>query len=188
MRIVMVKSVFTTFMITTSGLLLVGKLFFSSLFGMLGYAAIPLDQLHKLKASTQIVDKLKANHKTKKNRVTKKFAKRTGKKVGATAVSAATIGTVAVVGTLTYIELNEYCEEKGELLKEENILFNKSDVFNFSQCMEEAKQDSTQIAEEAWSMVKKSGSEVLDEIDNFFEPSRRELTEIFDKIDKYFAN
>lgn len=184
----MIKSVLTTFFITLSGLLLVGKIFFSSLFGMLGYAAIPLEQLHKLKASTQVVEKLKANHKTKKNKITKKFAKRTGKKVGATAVSAATIGTVAVVGTLTYIELNEYCEEKKELLKEEDILYGQSTEFDFSQCMEEAKAESTQIAEEAWSMVKQSGTEVFDEIDNFFEPSRRELTDIFEKIDKFFAN
>lgn len=184
----MIKPIISTFLITTSSLLLVGNIFFNSLFGMLGYAAIPLEQLHKLKASTQVVDKLKANHKAKKKKVTKRFAKRTGKKVGATAVSAATIGTVAVVGTLTYIELNEYCEEKRELLKEENILFNKNQSFDFTQCMEEAKADSTQIAEEAWLMVKKSGAEAFDEIDNFFEPSRRELVDIFDKIDKYFAN
>lgn len=184
----MIKPILTTFVLTTSSLLLAGKLFFSSLFGMMGYAAIPLEQLHKLKATTQVVDKMKANHKTKKNRITKRFAKRTGKKVGATAVSAATIGTVAVVGTLTYIELNEYCEEKRELTKEENILFGKNDAFDFNQCLEEAKVESTEIAEEAWMMVKDSGTEVLDDIDNFFEPSRRELVDIFEKIDKYFAN
>lgn len=184
----MIKPILATFFITLASLLLAAKLFFSSFLSALGYAAIPLEQLYKLKASTQIIEKLKVNHKTRKSKVTKRFAKRTGKKVGATAVSAATIGTVAVVGTLTYIELNEYCEQKHELLKEENILFNKNDSFNFSLCMEEAKADSSQIAEEAWRMVKNSGTEVIDEIDNFFEPSRRELVEIFEKIDQFFSN
>ena len=184
----MIKVILTTIVITLSSLLLVANVFFSNLFNMLGYAVIPLEQLHKLKASTQVVERLKANHKTKKHKITKRFAKRAGKKVGATAVSAATIGTVAVVGTLTYIELNEYCEEKHELIKEENILYSQNTAFNFTQCMEGAKADSSQIAKEAWSMVKKSGSEVFDEIDYFFEPSRGELIDMFEKIDNYFAN
>ncbi|MBU2872171.1 hypothetical protein [Colwellia sp. E2M01] len=183
----MIKSVLSTFTITTASLLLIGKLFMSSLLGVLGYAAVPLAELSSLKASQQAVNKLKANHQSKKTKATKKFAKRTGKKVGAIALSAVTIGTVAVVGTLTYIELNEYCEQKRELINEENILYNTNLSFDFNICMEEAKADSTLIADEAWKTVKESSAEVVGEINNFLQPSREELRKLFEKIDRYFA-
>ncbi|TYK64349.1 hypothetical protein [Colwellia echini] len=183
----MIKSVISTFSVTMVSLLLIGKLFFSSLLGVFGYAALPIAELSKLKASQQVVDKLKTNHKAKKTKTTTKFAKRTGKKVGAIAISAATIGTVAVIGTLTYIELNEYCEEKRELINEENILYNTNLTFDFNICMEQAKSESSLIADEAWSTVKASSTEVIDNINGFLKPSREELSRLFEKIDKYFA-
>lgn len=184
----MVKSVLSTFSITVVTMLFVVKLFFSSMLGFLGYATLPLEQFQKLKASQQVVNKLKANHKAKKVKVTKRFFKRTGKKVGATAISAATIGTVAVVGTLTYIEINEYCEDKNTLIEEENILFNKSDVFDFDACVEEVKSDSSKITQEAWLMVKQSSDDMVESLDDVLAPTRKELIKLFETIDKYFNN
>ncbi|MEE1673608.1 hypothetical protein SNR37_003034 [Agarivorans aestuarii] len=180
------KVVISTFTLTLATLVIILKLSFSSLLSFVGYAAIPINELHKLTASNIAIEKLKNNHVNKKTRVTKRFAKRTAKKVGATAVSAATIGTVAVIGTMTYIEINEFCEDQRQLSEEENILFNKNLTFDFSACVKSAKEDSTEIAQEAWTMVKQSGKSAVESVDEALDPSRRELTKAFEAIDQFF--
>lgn len=58
------------------------------------------------------MQKMQSRHKSKSANVSKRFVKRSGKKLAITAVSAATIGIVAVIGTLTYLEISQYCDEK----------------------------------------------------------------------------
>ncbi len=155
--------------------------------GLLGYSAIPLSELAKLKTSSQVVDKMKARHKTKKVNATKKFYKKAGKKVSVTAVSAATLGTVAVVGTLTYLEISQYCEEQKELIDEENILFSTDMAFDAESCMSSAKEDSIKITDEAIKAIKQTSIEatrtIIDNADEFLEPSRKELIKFFEYID-----
>ncbi|MBW8190614.1 hypothetical protein K0504_06150 [Neiella marina] len=180
------KAVISTFTLTIATFIIIAKLFFSSLLSLAGYAAMPISEFQKLTASKATIEKLKHNHAKKKSRVANRFVKRTAKKIGATAVSAATIGTVAVVGTLTYIEINEFCEDKKQLSEEENILFDKNDAFDFNACVQSATDDSVEITQEAWAAVQEKGESAVDAIDEALEPSRKELIKIFEKIDRFF--
>lgn len=170
------------------------KFFFSSLLGLFGYAAIPVENLAQLNQSKKIVQKMQNRHKTKSANVSKRFIKRSGKKVAITAVSAATIGTVAVIGTLTYLEVSQFCDEKRVLNDDANILFNTDEVFDMQACLEQGKQDSVQFANEAWQGVKDSSSVVLDDVlksiekssDELLDPSRKATAELFESIDKWY--
>lgn len=158
---------------------LVIKFFLNGLLGIFGFTAIPVQMLSQLNHSKQIVDKMKTRHKGKKYNASKRFVKKSGKKVAATAVSAATIGTVAVIGTLTYLEISQYCDEQRELMIDENLLYDTSSTFDLSACLVEAKKDSTAIADEAWLSIKQSS-------DDFFEPSRQAMVELFESIDQWY--
>ena len=173
--------------LTALTITVIGKFFLSSLLGLFGYSAIPLESLQKLNASKQIVDKMKTRHKTKKVNASKKFYKKAGKKVSVTAVSAATLGTIAVVGTLTYLEVSQYCEEQKELVDEENILFSTDKSFDNQACLSRAKEDSIAITDEAIEAIKAASLDVadkfIDSANELLEPSRQELIKIFEYID-----
>ncbi len=166
------------------------KFFFSSIFAFFGYAALPIDHLSKLTHSKNIVQKMQNRHKTKNANVSKRFIKRSGKKVAITAVSAATIGTVAVIGTLTYLEVSQFCDEKRVLNEDANILFDTQESFDMEACLEQGKQDSALFANEAWESVKNSSSEVFDSIekssDELLDPSRKATVELFESMDKWY--
>jgi len=184
------KAVFSTLVfIGFTGVIAV-KFFFSSIFALFGYAALPIESLNNLTHSKKIVQKMQSRHKTKTANVSKRFIKRSGKKVAITAVSAATIGTVAVIGTLTYLEISQYCDDKRILNEDANILFDTQKEFNMQACLDQGKQDSAHFANEAWQSVKTSGSEVLDSIeqssDELLDPSRKATVELFESIDKWY--
>ncbi len=150
--------------------------FFSSIFALFGYTALPIDQLAKLTHSQKVIQKkCKNGIRTKSANVSKRFIKRSGKKVAITAASAATIGTVAVIGTLTYLEVSQYCDEQRVLSEDANILFDTNTAFDMKACLEQGKQDSAHFANEAWQGVKNSSSEVLDDVLNSIEKSSDEL-------------
>ncbi len=184
------KAVLSTLIIIVIAGSIVIKFFFSSIFALFGYAALPLEHLNSLTHSQKIVQKMQSRHKTKSANVSKRFVKRSGKKVAITAVSAATIGTVAVIGTLTYLEISQYCDEKRVLNDDANILFDTQQEFDMQACLEQGKQDSAHFANEAWQSVKGSGSEILDKIekssDELLDPSRKATVELFESIDKWF--
>ena len=66
----------------------------------------------------------------KKSRITKRFVKRSGKRVASGALAAATVGTVAVVAAMTTIEIADYCEEQKELQADLDILDGTSTEFD----------------------------------------------------------
>jgi len=184
------KTVLSTLVIIFFAGFLAVKFFFSSVFGLFGYAALPIESLNSLTHSKKIVQKMQSRHKTKSANVSKRFVKRSGKKVAITAVSAATIGTVAVIGTLTYLEISQYCDEKRILNEDANILFDTQHEFDMQACLEQGKLDSANFANEAWYSIKDTGSEVLDGIekssDELLDPSRKATVELFESIDKWF--
>jgi len=184
------KTVLSTLLLTGFAAFIAFKFFFSSIFGLFGYAALPIEQLNKLAHSKNIVKKMQSRHKTKSANVSKRFIKRSGKKVAITAVSAATIGTVAVIGTLTYLEISQYCDEKLVLNDDANVLFNTENKFDMSACLEQGKQDSANFANEAWQSIKANGSDMLDSIekssDELLDPSRKATVELFESIDKWY--
>ena len=184
------KAVISTLLLTVFAAFIALKFFFSGIFALFGYAALPIEQLSKLTHSKKIVQKMQSRHKTKSANVSKRFIKRSGKKVAITAVSAATIGTVAVIGTLTYLEISQYCDEKRVLNDDANILFDTKEQFDLQACLEQGKQDSAHFANEAWQSVKSSGSEILDNIekssDELLDPSRKATVELFESIDRWY--
>jgi len=184
------KAVISTLMITIIAGAIVFKFFLSSLLTFFGYAILPIENLKSLTHSKKIVQKMQHRNKAKSANVSKRFIKRSGKKVAATAVSAATIGTVAVIGTLTYLEISQYCEDKQLLNEETNILFDTDNVFDMNACLEQGKEDSADFANEAWQGIKETSSGVMDSIeqtsDEWLDPSRKVTTELFQSIDKWF--
>ena len=186
----MIKTIFSTLLVTLCIGLIAVKFFFTSIFSLFGYAALPLEKLKSLQHSKQIVKKMQHRHKTKSANVSKRFIKRSGKKVAITAVSAATIGTVAVIGTLTYLEVSQYCDDKRLLNEDANVLFDTQNDFDMQACLEQGKQDSAQFANAAWQSIKTSSNGVLDSIehvsDEFLDPSRKATAELFESIDKWY--
>ena len=166
------------------------KFFFTSIFALFGYAALPIESLQNLTHSKKVMQKVQSRHKQKSANVSKRFIKRSGKKVAITAVSAATIGTVAVIGTLTYLEISQYCDEKRILNEDANLLFDRQEEFNMQACLEQGKQDSAHFANEAWESVKESSNELFDDLetssDELLDPSRKVTVELFESIDKWF--
>jgi len=184
------KAVLSTLIAIGFSAFIAVKFFFSSIFALFGYAALPIDNLNRLTHSKSVVNKMQSRHKAKSANVSKRFIKRSGKKVAITAASAATIGTVAVIGTLTYLEITQYCDEKRVLNEDANILFDTQEVFDMQACLEQGKQDSAHFANEAWQSVKSSSSEVFDDIekssDELLDPSRKAVVELFESMDKWY--
>jgi hypothetical protein len=185
-----VKAVLSTlFVVGISGFIAV-KFFLSSIFTLFGFIALPIDDFSRLNHSKQIVQKMQNRHKVKTANVSKRFIKRSGKKVAITAASAATIGTVAVIGTLTYLEISQFCDDKRILNDDANILFDTQQEFDMQACLEQGKQESAEFANEAWQNVKSSGNDMIDSFeqstDEFLDPSRKATVELFESIDKWF--
>lgn len=184
------KAVFSTIFAISFFAFIAVKFFFTSIFALFGYAALPIENLANLTHSKKIVQKMQHRHKVKNANVSKRFIKRSGKKVAVTAVSAATIGTVAVIGTLTYLEVSQYCDEKRVLNDDANILFDTQEEFDMEACLEQGKKDSAQFANEAWKNVKESSNEMLINIekskDDLLEPSIKATVKLFESMDKWY--
>jgi len=141
----MIKIVLITFSATIAAVALAAFLFLNSILGAFGLVSTSLGTFSNLQQSKQTLDLVKKRHKTKKANISKKFVKRTSKKVAASAVSAATVGTAMVVITVAGLEVIDYCNDKEELLNDGNILFRTGDSFDYYECMSEAKNDSSEI-------------------------------------------
>ena len=166
------------------------KFFFASIFSFFGYAALPIEHLASLTHSKNVMQKMQQRHKTKSTNVSKRFIKRSSKKVAITAASAATIGTVAVIGSLTYLEISHYCDEKRILNDDANILFDTNEVFDMQMCLEQGKHESTLFANEAWQQIKYNGNVMLDGFEKksneLLDPSRKATVELFESMDKWY--
>ncbi len=177
----MYKVIFSTVLTTIVVVFISASMFLNSILSIFGLEATSVVTLNNLKESKKIVNKIRARNKAKKIEISKKFVKRTSKKVASSAVSAATIGTAAVVITVAGLEVYDYCDEKREIQEESNILFNEKKEFNYNECLTEASKDSTKIiasvkkaipgiasktwestkniSNETWESTKKIGSE-----------------------------
>ena len=139
----MIKVILMSISATLLVVVFITSMFLNSILGVFGLASTSIETLNNLQESKQIIDKVKKRHKTKKSNMSKKFLKRSSRKITASAVSAASIGTAAVVITVMSLEMLDYCDDKKELQDNENILFNKTNSFNYSECMKEAQKDSS---------------------------------------------
>ena len=126
---------------------LAAALFLNTILGVFGLAATSIDALQNLRASQQVVEKMKKRHAQKKLDVSRKLAKGSAKRVASTALAAATVGTVGVAVTMASFEVAKYCEEKEELQDDANILYETNVAFDFDRCIEEGKKDSKRMLE-----------------------------------------
>lgn len=142
------KTILVTFTVTIAAVFLAANFFLNSILGVFGLAATSVETLQGLQASQQVVNRMVNRHKSKKVKVTKRFAKKASGRVASTALAAATIGTIAVVVTMTALEVEDYCEEKQELQEDENLLNGTQVEFDYKQCYEAGIEDTKFIYNE----------------------------------------
>jgi hypothetical protein len=157
----MIKAVLLSVLATAATMIFAAKLFLSSILGFFNLAAVPLEAMQKLRASQEIVEKMKTRNAERKVRVTKRFVKKAGRRVAASALAATTVGTVAVAVVVTGMEINSYCDDKAELQADENLLNGTSDRFDYDACIEAAREDSIKILDEAKASTTAAASEAL---------------------------
>lgn len=138
----MIKVILMSISATLLVVAFVTSMFLNSILGVFGLASTSIKTLNNLQESKQIIDKVKTRHKTKKLNVSKKFAKRTTKRIAASAISASTIGTTAVVVAVVGFEIYDYCEDKKEWIEDNNILFSKGEEFDYRKCWNATKNDT----------------------------------------------
>ncbi len=152
----MVKTILITFSATLTAAVTAGSIFINSILGVFGLATTSLETAQNLHKSQAIVETMKKRNKAKKSKVTKRFMKRTGKRIAGSAVAASTIGTAAVVTTIAILEVEDYCDEQQELINEENLLFDTDAKFDYETCKDEAIEDVKSIAVDAKNSVSES--------------------------------
>ncbi len=133
-------------LVSISGTLIVvtfiATMFLNSILGVFSLASTSIETLSNLQESKHIVDTVKKRHQKSKLIISKRFTHRARNRIAASAVSASTIGTAAVVVAVVGFEMYDYCEDKKEWTKENNILFNNDEEFDYSECWNEAKNDT----------------------------------------------
>jgi len=149
----MLKTMLITFSATASTLALAAHLFLNSILGTFGLVTTSVDTLRGLQASQQVVQQMKTRQIQKKARISKRFVKRSGKRVASGAMAAATVGAVAVIAAMTTIEVADYCEEQKELQADLDILNGTSTGFDLDQCIEQSGEDARAIYAEAKDVV-----------------------------------
>jgi len=163
----MIKSIITTFTLTSLSLIFVVYFFLNSILGVFGLTSIPLGTLSKLNHSQQVIESIKKRHQAKKTNASKKFIKKSSRKVISTAVAASTIGTAAVVLTVASLEVADYCDQKQALLDDENILYDHHSIFDYKQCMTQGQEESVLIIDEAQAEISRFASNALEDTKQF---------------------
>ena len=158
----MIKTILLTFSVTLTSIALIASLFLNTILGAFGLASTSIETLQNLKNSHLVAQRMKTLHKQRKIKTTKRFAARSGKRVASTALAAATIGTVAVVTAMTYLEISDYCDQKQDLQEDANILYGTEVEFNFDQCIEEGKKESKRILSEVKEYSIETASSTFD--------------------------
>lgn len=152
-----------------------GHLYLNSILGVFGLSAVPLPTLAGLRASQATVSTLKSRHQAKKSNLSKRFVKRTGRRLASSALAAATVGTVAVIVTATGFEIADYCEDKEALLEEGNLLHGTNDTFDLDQCIEDAKSDTREIIASARNDASAAVVDTWSEARSYSEEQYQEL-------------
>jgi hypothetical protein len=146
-----------------------------SILGAFGFAIESVETLSQLRTSQNIAQTMKARHKNKKANASKKFLKKAGKRVTSSAVAAATLGTAAVTVIVIGLEVEDYCEDKKELLAEENILFGSDETFDYKKCLSDAEKESEKILTEVKDSVSNSVQESWESTSNYTQEQWDEL-------------
>jgi Na+/glutamate symporter len=144
-----VKTIFWSVSLTLATVTLAASLFLNSILGVFGLAATSIETLQQLRSSQQVVEQLKHRHQKSKASVSKKLVKRSSKRIGATMLAAATVGTVAVAATVVGLEVADYCEERQSLHEAESILYGTDEDFDMKQCIDDGKEELVSLLVDA---------------------------------------
>ena len=156
----MIKVILGTFITSVVTVAIIVTLFIDSMLAGFNLVAIPIEQYNNFQNSKVILDKIKKRHQIKKHNVSEKFIKKSGTKIAVSAASAAALGTVGAVTLIFTLEANEYCNQKGELINESNMLFNEDREFSNSQCFIEAKNDSKELRDQILASISDNATEL----------------------------
>jgi len=154
----MVKVIFGTITVTSIMIATVTALFLNPLLSTFGLVSTSIEAFKSLKASEQIVKRMKKRHAIKRLNFSKRILKRSAKRMSAASIASAG-GLPAVMLVMGYFEADAYCQEQEELQADENILFSSNKEFNLKACLIAAKNDSGSLVRTA---VEKSNSKVKD--------------------------
>lgn len=137
----MLKTILITFTTKAGALALAANLFLNSILGMFGLAVTSAEALTKLRTSQPVVEIIKDRHKQKQTRAAKRLIKRSSKRVASAALTAATVGAVAVTAVMASMEISDYCDQKRPLQDDAGVLYDTDVEFDLEQCLDESAAD-----------------------------------------------
>jgi len=105
-----------------------------------GYALVPVGTYASFKASEAILNKINERNVQKKNSLKSKSTMRAGKRLSTSAISAGTIGTIAVVGATTIFLIEDHCEQIAEIHETEAILNGENEMFDYNSCLKDSRE------------------------------------------------
>lgn len=142
------KTIILSIMGTLTIVYLALYLFLNPILSVFGMAATTVESLNQMHAAQQTVQSMKQRHTAKKAKATKRIGKKAAKRVSASVLAAATIGTIAVATAVTAMEVSDYCDDKKELQEDGNILNGTNVEFDMEMCLDEGKEDAKAILDD----------------------------------------
>ncbi len=186
------KKVCYSVTLTLMAVALAFKLAMGSILGMFGLAAVPASQLASMKSASSVMSQMKTRVKARKAKVTKRFAKRAGKRLGTAAAGAATVGTIAVVGAVTYFEASDYCDTLSEVHDDLVLLGEAEGSFDNEACLSQAQSDLKEGASGLWDSIKDQSKESYDDFNQWLdelideEEATQQLEQSIDSFNEWF--
>lgn len=169
----MIKIIVLSVMSTLTLIVFIFSMFLNNILGAFGLVSTSIGTLKSLKDSKQIVEKMKKRYKQKKLNASKKFIRNSTVRISGVAVGGFTIvgGAALVAGFEAY----DYCEDKEEINKNENILYKTNNDFDYSECLNEAKKETGMLVvsvkegvvsavKKSWESTKSFSSDSLDSV------------------------
>lgn len=174
----------------------------NSILGMFGFAVNSIEMVDDLARSNKIVETMQKRNELKRKNASNKFIKKSSKRISSSVLAASTIGTVAVVLVVSSLEVIDYCDEKRELLAEQDLLFDTNSEFDYQICLKEAGADSGRVAEEiknsasssvqeAWGDAKdysdKKWNEITNSLDSMYDSTSTSTRNFWDSMTKWMS-
>jgi hypothetical protein len=137
-----------------------------------GYVAVSAATYAAYKSASMAIDKIKQRNIAKKSDLKQKTAKKAGKRLGASAIAAGTVGTVAVVGVGTSFLIEDHCEDLREIYELDSLLGPQELQFDYGVCLADTKAMIGEWGEEALIFGKAQWRDVLAQTTELTEMSK----------------
>ena len=184
----MIKIIALSVTTTVAACALVAYLFMTPILGLFNLTTTTVANLHKLEASSAILNRLRDRKKLAKEQLKKKYLAKLGKKLSSSTIAAATIGTAAVAASTVYFAASEYCERQEELLALENELESKNDTFDQEKCLDLAKDDAAELLATVRAPNLADLVEIKEEVISFSSDNWNLLQEKYGRLGSWFKS